>query len=88
MLVLLQPACRPAVPPAFAFIDKGGQFRIRLKPTQAAHSFSEGLAAVSLDKKWGFIDTKGQFVIPPQFGWVGDFSDGLAIVTSTPESNF
>lgn len=88
ILVLLQPGCRPAAPRSVSFIDKAGRFRIRLKPTQAAHSFSEGLAAVSLDKKWGFIDSKGQFVIPPQFGWVGDFSDGLAVVTSTPESDF
>ena len=83
-----QQGCRAPGIPSAAFIDRSGQVRISLKPGQAAHSFSEGLAAVSVDKKWGFIDTAGRFVIRPQFGWVGDFSDGLAAVTSTPESAY
>ena len=29
--------------------------------------FSEGLAAVQVDGKWGFIDRTGSMVIPPQF---------------------
>ena len=60
------------------FIDKTGrqafpsQFRL-------ACSFSEGLAAVMSDDKWGFIDKTGQMVIPPQFDFVGSFSEGLAV---------
>ena len=30
--------------------------------------------------KWGFIDTKGQYVINPQFDNAGEFSEGLAPV--------
>jgi hypothetical protein len=29
--------------------------------------FSEGLAAVKVNGKWGIIDKKGKMVIPPQF---------------------
>ena len=43
-----------------------------------ANSFSEGLAAVKVDGKWGYIDTKGNISIEPQFFWAGDFEGGLA----------
>lgn len=75
-------------PPHLAFIDKTGQVRIRLQPSQGAHSFSEGLAAVSVNGKWGFVTADGQFVITPQFGWVDDFSEGLALVTSAPADQY
>lgn len=44
--------------------------------------FSEGLAAVSKDNKWGYINTKGQEVISTQIDafCVGRFSGGLAFV--------
>ncbi len=45
-----------------------------------AGNFHEGLAAVSVGEKWGFIDMAGQEVVPPQYGDVGDFHDGLAAV--------
>ena len=42
--------------------------------------FSHGYAAVYIDKKWGFIDSKG--VMISQFKWeeVGEFAEGLAPV--------
>ncbi len=44
------------------------------------HSFHEGLAAVQIKDKWGFMDKRGRLVIPPQFIEAGDFSEGLAAV--------
>ncbi len=44
------------------------------------HSFHEGLAAIQIKDKWGFMDKTGTLVIPPQFIDVGDFSEGLAAV--------
>jgi hypothetical protein len=49
-------------------------------------NFSEGLAVAmreDTDKKWGYIDTRGNFAIPPQFNtsledYVSPFSDGFA----------
>ena len=45
------------------------------------NDFSEGLAAVSKNDKYGFIDTKGKVVIEPKYEWASSFSDGLAIVS-------
>ena len=43
-------------------------------------AFREGLAGVRLDGKWGFINTKGEAVIPPQYDDVEDFYEGFARV--------
>ena len=43
-------------------------------------SFSEGLATVKLDGKYGFINTKGKEVIPCKYDYAGEFSEGLAKV--------
>lgn len=46
-------------------------------------AFSEGLAAVRRDGKWGYINLKGEEVIPCQFSGAftpGQFSEGLACV--------
>src|SRR5690606_38660524 len=46
------------------------------------NDFSEGLAAVNKNDKYGFIDTKGKVVIEPKYDWASSFSDGLAIVSA------
>lgn len=38
--------------------------------------FFEGLAAVSLNGKWGFVDKNGKVVIPIKYDIVGDFNHG------------
>jgi hypothetical protein len=40
--------------------------------------FSEGLARVRVDQRWGFIERGGDFSITPRFGRVIDFRMGLA----------
>jgi hypothetical protein len=40
--------------------------------------FSEGMASVQLNQKWGFIDPSGDLVIPAEYADVKPFSDGLA----------
>ena len=50
-----------------------------------ATDFSEGLAAVRLNNKWGFIDTTGKIVIAPQFNpyqaqFNAAFSEGLVAI--------
>ncbi|WP_396336448.1 WG repeat-containing protein [Fischerella sp. JS2] len=42
--------------------------------------FSEGLAQVQIDGKWGYIDKSGNVVIQPQFDETDKFSEGLARV--------
>lgn len=42
--------------------------------------FGEGLAAVKLGGRWGFMDTDGEVVIPARFALAGTFSQGRASV--------
>lgn len=53
-----------------AITDKYGRF----------DHFSEGLAAVKKDDKWGFINTKGKMVIKAKYDEVENFTNGFAEV--------
>jgi hypothetical protein len=48
----------------------------------ADQMFVDGVAPEHADAGFGFIDTTGAWVIPPQFEWVTPFSDGLAAAKS------
>jgi hypothetical protein len=48
---------------------------------QRAADFSEGLAAVEVGGKWGYIDKTGRMVIQPQFGSALRFYGGVARVS-------
>jgi hypothetical protein len=54
--------------------------------------FSEGLACVNvantneLEGLYGYIDKRGEFVVPPQFSYAQDFSEGLAWVVKNRTS--
>jgi hypothetical protein len=64
------------------YYDRNGQ-RLATPPLDDnyyGHSFHEGLAAVQIRDKWGFMDKTGRLVIPAQFIEAGDFSEGLAAV--------
>ena len=50
--------------------------------------FSEGLARVKLNNKWGFIDKTGKEVIPLIYDEVRDFSEGLACVKLNSKYGF
>ncbi len=50
----------------YGFIDKTGKFKI--EPIyDEVRPFSNGLAAVKLEGKWGFVDTNGVQIIKPKF---------------------
>ena len=57
------------------FIDRSGKVVFRF---QGVRDFSEGLAAVQHQGKWGFINPDGTFKVRPQFDAVGAFRSGLA----------
>lgn len=46
-------------------------------------AFYEGLLAVKVDDKWGYMDMHGTLVIPPQFDTALDFHDGRAVVVTS-----
>lgn len=50
-----------------------------------AGDFHDGLAKVKKDGKFGFINTKGEFVIPAQYKTVSDYSEGLIAVGDSTE---
>jgi hypothetical protein len=51
-------------------------------------NFSEGLAKVHKDNKWGFIDKTGKEIIPCIFENIQEFSDGLARVSKDEKWGF
>ncbi len=73
----------------YGYIDRQG--RIIVKPVLVqAKDFSDGLAAVMVPatstsaSRWGYINTKGEFAISPQFSKeVESFSNGFALVKKT-----
>ena len=68
----------------YAFINKKGEIVIDFNTYAMMKSFSEGLAAVNVENDnkdvWGYINTKGEVVIAPTYGYAYPFSDGVAIV--------
>ena len=62
-----------------SFIDKNGVEVIPLK-YEDAYSFSDGLANVKFNGKWGFIDKGGRVVIPFKYDVAQGFSLGCAKV--------
>ena len=67
------------------FIDKTGELVIPLE-YEHLRDFSEGLAAVRIDDKWGYIDKQNNTVIEPLFNNAWPFKNGLAWV-ETEEGN-
>ena len=42
-------------------------------------SFSENIAAVQIDGKWGYMDTLGNMIIPTRYSKVLSFQDGFGV---------
>jgi hypothetical protein len=42
--------------------------------------FAEGLAAVRLRDKWGYINSTGKLVVPLEFDEAEPFTEGLAVI--------
>jgi putative cell wall-binding protein len=64
-----------------AIVDINGKIVVNFVKCQELSEPYEGLVAFMDDKgKCGFVNTSGKVVIPAQYQWVGDFSEGLAPV--------
>lgn len=51
------------------------------------HHFFEGKAPVSKKVKWGYINTKGEIIVPLEYDEVAfHFSEGLTVVTKKAKS--
>jgi hypothetical protein len=62
-----------------AFVDRAGKFAFG-REFEFIRSFNEGLAAVQIGERWGYIDTTGRTVIAPNFLFAFDFDSGRAAV--------
>lgn len=63
---------------SYGYMDRTGRL---VQPVYDSHGpFSDGLAAVSKDGKFGYIDTKGRTVVPLKYDLAYGFSDGAALV--------
>lgn len=63
-------------------IDKNGNETKIISPKKidGFKHFSEGLAPIEIDEKYGYVNEKGLLIIPPQYIAVGYFSMGMAWV--------
>ena len=50
--------------------------------------FSEGLAAVKAEGRWGYIDPGGRMVVAPYFDEASSFFCGLALVKIGPQRGY
>lgn len=72
--------------PVTAAEEEGLSYEVIIDPQyEDADSFSQDLAAVKKDGKWGYIDMEGNTVIPFQFDYAFSFSEGLAVVGTLGE---
>lgn len=60
-------------------LDKTGQV-VTEEPFDELRYFYEGMAAVNVRKRWGFIDNTGQYIAKPQFEEVMNFYGGWAAI--------
>lgn len=61
-------------------INPKGETLFILEGISAVSKFNEGLAAFQKSRRYGFLNSKGDIEIIPQFLMAGDFSSGLASV--------
>ncbi len=61
------------------YINEVGRIILKAKFDWAS-DFSEGLAAVKIQDRWGYINTEGDWVIEPQFDHCGSFHENRAVV--------
>jgi len=69
------------------YVDHAGKLAMPVW-FDAAHEFSEGLAAAGKPETLGYIDRSGKHVIRPRFLWAGPFSSGVARVIEGGPCNF
>jgi hypothetical protein len=71
----------PSFDEAESFSEGLAAIALRIGPKPADEQPESPLGLLVHNKfKWGFIDEKGQIVVPPQYASVGVFAEGLARV--------
>lgn len=73
--------------PTTAKVEITPEFIAAVHQYDELYPFSEGLAAVKKDGQFGYINTKGELVIPCQYQYASSFKEGLACVVKDEEDN-
>lgn len=73
----------------WGFIDAQGSVAIAPQFDELKDgSFDQGVAPVSIDGKWGFINYVGEFVVEPKYSSVAEFSDNKTAPVMLDEQSF
>ncbi len=76
----------------YYIIDKTGKeislAHIKIDDYYGIRDFNEGIAIVKKDEKYGAIDAAGKLVLPIEYSYLSDFSEGLAVVQEKPSEKF
>lgn len=64
----------------YGFIDRKGAVVIEPRFQAVSGAFSEGLAAVKQDGRFGYLRPDGSWAVTPRFTTAQPFSHGLAVV--------
>ncbi len=66
-------------------INKQGKVAFDLPFYSSQVSFSEGLARIEQNNRYGFVNKTGKIVIKPVYRWAEDFHNGLAEVSTSKQ---
>ncbi|MBN1460947.1 MAG: TonB family protein, partial [Armatimonadetes bacterium] len=70
------------------YIDRSGGVCIRTDEFQDCLPFSDGLAWVRVDGKWGCIDTSGSMALSAEYDVPGYFRNGLCLVSKGTDTGY
>jgi len=71
-----------------AYFDAEGKIVIPFQDHYESYgNFTEGLARVKIDEKWGYIDKQAKEVITPEYFFANEFSNGRAIVRNSNDKH-
>ncbi|QJX47831.1 WG repeat-containing protein [Hymenobacter taeanensis] len=73
-------ACVVPASGQITYVDTKGAVKFTLANAQEARSFHEGLAAVRIGEKWGYVNPEGRLVITPTYSKASSFVQGQARV--------
>lgn len=68
------------LPPRWVYINLKGEIQNFQSVSEKPIDFSEGLAVCQSGNKFGYIDNKGNWVIPAQFKFARNFKNDYALV--------
>lgn len=71
-----------------AYFDSNGKIVLPFQNKYDSYgNFTEGLARVRINEKWGYINKVGQEIIKPQFHFAEEFSNNIAVVRNSDDKH-